>query len=49
VIGRLDGGGRFLANTPNDRATLEELLAREGVGRMGRVAFEAGKNVFHLV
>ena len=49
VIGRLDGGGRFLANTPSDCATLEELLAREGVGRMGRVAFEAGKNVFQLV
>lgn len=46
VVGRLDGGERFLANTPGDLATLEDLLSREGVGRSGRVVFESPMNVF---
>jgi acetyl-CoA C-acetyltransferase len=37
VIGRLEDGRRFLANTPEDRAVLEALEAEEGVGRAGRV------------
>lgn len=37
VIGRLDDGRRFLANTPDDRAVLEALTTREGVGVRGRV------------
>jgi acetyl-CoA C-acetyltransferase len=48
VVGRLEDGGRFLANTPADRATLEDLLGREGVGRKGTVTSEEGKNVFRL-
>ena len=36
VIGRLDDGRRFLAVVDGDRAVLEELEAREGVGRKGR-------------
>ena len=46
VIGRLDGGRRFLANTPEDRALLEDLAAREGVGRRGRVEPVDGRNRF---
>jgi len=46
VVGTLEAGGRFLANTPVDRALLEELLSREGVGRRGRVCGVDGKNVF---
>lgn len=47
VVGRLEAGGRFLANTPAEREVLEDLCAREGVGRQGRVAVEGGRNVFH--
>lgn len=46
VVGRLEDGGRFLANTPSERALLEDLCAREGVGRRGRVSVEEGRNVF---
>lgn len=48
VVGRLDTGERFLANTPSDRTTLEALVAREGVGRSGRATFENGANLLHL-
>ncbi len=47
VLGRLDAGGaRFLANTPPERGVLEDLVAREGVGRPGRVRHVDGRNVF---
>jgi acetyl-CoA C-acetyltransferase len=47
VFGRLDATGeRFIANTPADRAVLEDLQAREGLGRPGSVAQEDGRNVF---
>jgi hypothetical protein len=46
VIGRLDGGERFLANTPDDRATLESLVEHEGVGLPGRVQRANDRNVF---
>lgn len=37
VIGRLDDGRRFLANTPADRTLLEGLVAEEAIGRRGTV------------
>jgi acetyl-CoA C-acetyltransferase len=46
VIGRLDGGARFVAGTPQDRALLEALVAVEAVGRRGRVRSGDGVNVF---
>ena len=46
VVGRLDDGRRFLANTPPDRALLDALEAAEGVGRRGRVRPDGAKNVF---
>jgi acetyl-CoA C-acetyltransferase len=46
VIGRLEGGERFLAKTPNDRATLESLVEHEGVGLPGRVQHANDRNVF---
>ena len=47
VFGRLDATGeRFIANTPADRAVLEDLQAREGLGRRGRVAQADGRNLF---
>lgn len=46
VIGRLDDGRRFLANTPADRTTLESLLRGEAIGRRGRVVADGDANVF---
>lgn len=46
AIGRLEGGERFLANTPGDRETLEAFAAREQVGRRGRVRVVSGRNLF---
>lgn len=46
VIGRLEDGSRFLANTPADKAVLEDLMASEGLGRTGTVRHEAGRNIF---
>lgn len=46
VVGRLDGGERFLAHTPPDRALLEAFAAREEVGRRGRVRHVGERNVF---
>ena len=46
VIGRLEDNSRFVANTPADRAVLDDLMSREGIGRTGTVRHEAGKNVF---
>jgi acetyl-CoA C-acetyltransferase len=46
IIGRLADGRRFLANTPDDRAVLDGLIAREGVGRAGIVSSRNGINTF---
>jgi acetyl-CoA C-acetyltransferase len=46
VVGDLADGSRFLAHVPDERAVLDELVAREGVGRTGRVAPHEGRNVF---
>ena len=48
VIGRLADGQRFLANTPDDRAVLEALMSKEGVGRTGAVSPINGTNRFEL-
>jgi acetyl-CoA C-acetyltransferase len=46
VVGRLQDGARFLANTPADRAVLEGLMAAEAVGRPGVVATDGDSNRF---
>lgn len=46
VIGRLDDGRRFLADTPADRATLDGLMTTEGVGRRGRASTVDGAGRF---
>jgi len=46
VIGRLDDGRRFLANTPADRALLESLTRTEAIGRRGRVEPDGDTNRF---
>lgn len=47
IIGRLGDGTRFLANTPaGDQAVMQDLMAKEGLGRPGSVTHADGKNVF---
>lgn len=46
VAGRLDDGRRFLALTPNDADIYAELMAREGVGRTGKVTPGPKTNTF---
>jgi acetyl-CoA C-acetyltransferase len=43
VIGRLDDGRRFIANTPSDRALLEDMERREMIGARGRVEHRAAQ------
>jgi acetyl-CoA C-acetyltransferase len=46
VLGRTEAGERFLANTPDDRASLEAFLGREDVGSTGRLSSHDGHNRF---
>jgi acetyl-CoA C-acetyltransferase len=46
VLGRLEDGRRFLANTPEDRSLLEAFVAREGVGTRGSVGSRDGRRLF---
>jgi acetyl-CoA C-acetyltransferase len=46
IVGRLDDGARFLANTPDDRDVLESFAAVENVGRQGSVISRDGRNLF---
>jgi acetyl-CoA C-acetyltransferase len=46
VVGRLDAGPRFVANTPADRSLLEDLVSRELVGAPGQLRHADGLNRF---
>lgn len=47
VLGRLAATNeRFIANTPDDLATLNDLQARESLGRAGTVTQRGGLNIF---
>jgi acetyl-CoA C-acetyltransferase len=48
VICRDEAGRRFVAHTPDDEATLNDLKSREGVGRAGVASSADGgmKNLF---
>jgi acetyl-CoA C-acetyltransferase len=47
IVGRLDANGaRFIANTPDDPALLEDLETRDALGRAGVAASEGGRNRF---
>lgn len=46
VIGRLESGTRFLAETPNDSQTLERMMTQDMLGAAGSVAAGAEKNIF---
>jgi acetyl-CoA C-acetyltransferase len=46
VLGRLQDGRRFLANTPDDRSLLEAFVTAEEVGREGKLSHSDGLNRF---
>ena len=46
VMGRLEDGRRFLANTAHDRTLLDGLMNEEAVGRSGMITFQDGRNLF---
>ena len=46
VIGRLDDGTRFIANTPADAALWAEMETVDFLGRRGRVAHDGTRNTF---
>ncbi|MBI3784329.1 MAG: acetyl-CoA acetyltransferase [Deltaproteobacteria bacterium] len=48
IVGRLDDGRRFLANTAGDRDVLEGLEGHEAIGRTGRVVSKDGSNRFEM-
>ena len=46
VLGRTQTGDRFLANTPDDRASLEAFLTSQDVGSVGKLSSQDGHNHF---
>jgi acetyl-CoA C-acetyltransferase len=46
VIGRLEDGTRFLAETPDDASTLQAMMDREVLGLGGAVSGDSGRNLF---
>jgi acetyl-CoA C-acetyltransferase len=46
VVGRLLGGKRFVAHTPDDAGLWETMRREDFVGRSGHVRSEGGKNTF---
>ncbi|MFP8871635.1 MAG: acetyl-CoA acetyltransferase, partial [Myxococcota bacterium] len=46
VIGRLNDGQRFLANTPDDFALNQQIVEKEFIGQPGRVVHKDGMNRF---
>ena len=45
VVGRLADGNRFLANTPDDEATLKRMTEEDLLGRGGDVSSAGEKNI----
>jgi acetyl-CoA C-acetyltransferase len=48
VVGRLEDGRRFLANTPDDDATLDRMMREEMLGRAGTVSVTPHNNLFRF-
>lgn len=48
VVGRLEDGRRFLANTPDDEVTLNRMIREEMLGRRGTVSVTPHNNLFRF-
>jgi acetyl-CoA C-acetyltransferase len=46
VVGRLEDGRRFIANTPSERQLLKDFMSAEQLGRCGTVSSQEGTNLF---
>ena len=46
VFGRLGDGRRFIANTPDDPALLQQMVDHDLIGQTGHVTHDSGRNVF---
>ena len=46
LFGRLTDNSRFIANTPNDPALLEDMTSKDYLGAKGKVSSAEGINVF---
>jgi len=46
VLGRTEAGRRFVANTPEDPALLEQLVTHDPIGARGSLREEEGRNLF---
>jgi len=49
IIGRLDDGRRFLANSVNDASDLEAMMNREFIGKRGKIQHSNGLNTFEPI
>jgi acetyl-CoA C-acetyltransferase len=49
IVGRAQNNYRFLANTPDDDATLDRMMREEILGREGLVSQEGPINLFRFV
>ena len=48
VVGRLENGNRFLANTPDDDAMLDWMMREDMLGRLGDVGPTTTTNLFRF-
>ncbi len=48
IVGRLENGARFLANSPDDAATLDMMMREEILGRKGTVTPGTPTNLFQF-
>ncbi|MBX3500392.1 MAG: acetyl-CoA acetyltransferase [Alphaproteobacteria bacterium] len=46
VFGRLENGARFVANTPDDQALLQDMITRDQLGRPGTLSSDGKRNIF---
>jgi acetyl-CoA C-acetyltransferase len=46
LYGRLDDGRRFIANAPDDKGLLADMVAEDFMGAKGRVRSSGGRNIF---
>ena len=49
IIGTLEGGSRFIANSEKDEALLNKMMTNEMLDAKVSVAGKNGKNIFNLI
>ena len=49
IIGTLENGSRFIANSEKDKTLLEKMMDNEMLGEKVSVFQKEGKNIFNLI